>query len=200
MNRGLRRPGTADYDDVTLGSRHSSVLALVRDGEIAVGTVAQSLDLNLTTASGLIADLERAGLLQRSIDPADRRRTVVAIKSDQQARVNAWIEGATAPIERALQQLSSDERAAFVKAMALLDAELNPCTGLVCPTRRPATVQASFGIDWLTATWLLLRSDVGPVQSVHASLGARQRKAAERGRDGVVRRARVREYEHDRGR
>jgi DNA-binding MarR family transcriptional regulator len=75
--------------------------------------------------SGLVADLERVGFVERSADPADRRRIIVRVRPGHEAVVDAWLEGATAPLVRTLLQLSPRERAVFVKAMGYLDAELN---------------------------------------------------------------------------
>jgi hypothetical protein len=43
----------------------------------------------------------------------------------QRAAVGSWMDGASAPMERALGRLSPDERTSFVKAMTFLEAELN---------------------------------------------------------------------------
>src|ERR1700729_594894 len=75
--RQLRRPSmvTGDMDSARLGARHRSALALVREQDTTVGALAVALGLTLPTVSGLVADLERAGFVERSPDPTDRRRT-----------------------------------------------------------------------------------------------------------------------------
>ena len=125
--RGMRRrpDETVELQGVALGPRHGSVLALVRDGERSVGSLAAEVSLNLATVSGLVADLERAGFVERSPDASDRRRTLVRVVPGSEANVDLWLEGATAPIIRALNHLDPEERAVFVKAMGLLEAELN---------------------------------------------------------------------------
>jgi DNA-binding MarR family transcriptional regulator len=125
--RGLRRSPTetgVDGADV-LGPRHRSALALVRDHQASVSALAATLGLNLATTSGLVADLERVGFVERFTDPTDRRRTIVRMAPGRQACVDRWLQGATAPIVRVLEQLSPEQRTAFVTAMAYLDAELN---------------------------------------------------------------------------
>jgi DNA-binding MarR family transcriptional regulator len=137
--RGMRR-GTTEpvlLDGVPLGPRHGSALSLVREDASTVGVLAEALDLNLATVSGLVADLERVGFVERSTDPADRRRTIVQIAQGHEAVVDAWLEGATAPIVRALQQLTPGERSTFIKAMGLLEAELNlPSRSVEAPTSK----------------------------------------------------------------
>jgi DNA-binding MarR family transcriptional regulator len=125
--RGMRRrpDETVQLRGVVLGPRHGSVLALVRLGQRSVGSLASEVDLNLATVSGLVADLERAGFVERSPDASDRRRTMVRIVPGNEPSVDLWLEGATAPIMRALNHLDPQEREVFVRAMGLLEAELN---------------------------------------------------------------------------
>jgi DNA-binding MarR family transcriptional regulator len=92
---------------------------------MSVGEIASELGLTLATVSGIITDSERAGFVERAPDPDDRRRTIVSLVPEQRAAVSSWIDGTTAPMERALDRLSPDERASFVKAMTFLEAELS---------------------------------------------------------------------------
>lgn len=128
--RGLRRQPNAkeSVTGVVLGPRHSSALALIRERETTVGQLAVALDLNLATVSGLVGDLEHVGFAERSTDPRDRRRTLVRVKLGRDDYVDAWLEGATAPLMRALQRLNDTERSAFIKGLGYLEAELNRST------------------------------------------------------------------------
>jgi len=128
VSRGLRRRQlpAAVVDDSALGPRHSAALSLLRErGPMSVGRIASELGLTLATVSGIITDAERAGFVERSPDPGDRRRTIVSLVPTQRAAVNSWIDGASAPMRRVLDRLSPDERESFVKAMTLLEAELS---------------------------------------------------------------------------
>jgi DNA-binding MarR family transcriptional regulator len=128
VSRGLRRRQlpAAVVDDSALGPRHSAALSLLRErGPMSVGRIASELGLTLATVSGIITDAERAGFVERSPDPGDRRRTIVSLVPTKRAAVNSWIDGASAPMRRVLDRLSPDERESFVKAMTLLEAELS---------------------------------------------------------------------------
>ena len=128
VNRGLRRRRlpVAVVDEASLGPRHSAALSLLREhGSLSVGRIASELGLSLATVSGIVSDAERAGFVERAPDPGDRRRTIVSLVPTQRAAVSSWIDGASAPMERALGRLSPDERASFVKGMTFLEAELN---------------------------------------------------------------------------
>jgi DNA-binding MarR family transcriptional regulator len=126
--REMRRHqgGTTPAMLTELGPRHVAVLEQLRDGPIVVGDLASRLGLTLSTVSGLLANLDHAGLIDRAPDTADRRRTIVAISRRNKEVVEQWLDGAAAPLARVLDQLSKDERKAFLKAMDLLDRELGP--------------------------------------------------------------------------
>ena len=124
--RGMRR-----YQDQTtprtaapLGPRHVAALEQLRDGPLSVGALATRLGLTLSTVSGVLADLDRAGFVERTADRADRRRTIVQITPEARIAVQQWLDGAAAPLARVLDRLGADERAAFLKAMDMLEAEL----------------------------------------------------------------------------
>jgi len=90
---------------------------------VSVGTLAARLGLTLSTVSGVLAELDQAGFVERSADQADRRRTIAAIAPGARQAVEEWLDGAAAPLARVLDKLAADERAAFLKAMDLLEAE-----------------------------------------------------------------------------
>ena len=123
--RGIRR-----YQDqavaetgVPLSPRHVAALEHLRDGPLSVGILADRLGVTLSTVSGVLADLDQAKLVERSADQADRRRTIVQIRPEARRAVEEWLDGASAPLARVLDRLDTDERAAFIKAMDMLEAE-----------------------------------------------------------------------------
>jgi DNA-binding MarR family transcriptional regulator len=107
-----------------LGPRHVAALEQLRDGPITVGELAERLGLTMPTVSGVLADLDRAGFVDRRADPADRRRTIVQIADSQRDLVTRWLDGAAGPLARVLDKLSPTEQQAFLKAMNLLETEL----------------------------------------------------------------------------
>jgi DNA-binding MarR family transcriptional regulator len=107
-----------------LGPRHIAALQHLHGSPLTVGTLAAALGLTLPTVSGVLADLDRAGLIERHPDKADRRRTIVAISDARRPLIEQWLDGAAAPLARVLDRLAPAERAAFLKAMDMLEAEL----------------------------------------------------------------------------
>jgi DNA-binding MarR family transcriptional regulator len=126
--RGMRRSQdqAAPRTPAPLGPRHVAALEQLRGGPLTVGSLAARLDLTLSTVSNILADLDRAGLVTRSADPADRRRTIARITPARQALTEDWLDGAAAPLARVLDRLSPAERETFLKAMDMLEAELRP--------------------------------------------------------------------------
>jgi DNA-binding MarR family transcriptional regulator len=126
ITRGMRRSQdrSAPQTITPLGPRHVAALEQLRDGPLTVGALAARLDLTLSTVSGVLADLDRAGYVARQADVGDRRRTIVQITPAKNAEIEEWLDGAAEPLARVLERLAPDEQAAFLKAMDMLEAEL----------------------------------------------------------------------------
>ena len=127
VSRGMRRwqDRAAPQTPAPLGPRHVAALDQLRDGPVTVSELASRLGLTLPTVSGVLADLDRAGLVERRPDPADRRRTIVQIIPGQAALIGHWLDDAAKPLARVLDQLTPAEQQAFLKAMDLLETELH---------------------------------------------------------------------------
>ncbi len=108
-----------------LSPRHVAALDHIRGGPLTVGELASRLGLTLPTVSGVLADLDRAGLVERHPDPADRRRTIVQIIPGQATLIGHWLDGAATPLAHVLDKLTPGEQEAFLKAMDLLETELH---------------------------------------------------------------------------
>jgi len=129
ITRGMRRSQdrTAPETITPLGPRHVAALEHLRDGPITVGCLAGQLGLTMSTVSGVLADLDRAGYVERKADTGDRRRTFVEITPAKKAEIQQWMDGAARPMARVLDRLDPAEQAAFLKAMDLLETELRDC-------------------------------------------------------------------------
>src|SRR5690348_17612020 len=126
VTRGMRRwqDRAAPAAPAPLGPRHVAALEQLLGGPVTVSELASRLGLTLTTVSGVLADLDRAGFIERHPDPADRRRTIVQVVPAQAALIGEWLDGAARPLARVLDKLSPAEQEAFLKAMDLLENEL----------------------------------------------------------------------------
>jgi DNA-binding MarR family transcriptional regulator len=90
------------------------------DGGRSVGELAAELGLSLPAASTLARELEERGLITRSEDPADRRRTVVGLAPATEHAVRGWLAARSRPLEQALGALTEAEQDAFLKGLAAL--------------------------------------------------------------------------------
>lgn len=138
--RGMRRyqDQTTPQTAAPLGPRHRAALEQLRDGPLSVGALATRLGLTLSTVSGVLAALDQAGFVERSADQADRRRTIVEIAPAARPAVQRWLDGAAAPLARVLDRLAPEERAAFLKAMDMLEAEFRAADQPTGPGPGPA--------------------------------------------------------------
>jgi DNA-binding MarR family transcriptional regulator len=127
VTRGMRRwqDRAAPASPAPLGPRHVAALEQLRGGPITVSELASRLGLTLPTVSGVLADLDRAGFVERHADPADRRRTIVGVNPANRELIREWLDGAASPISRVLDKLDPAEQQAFLKAMNLLEIELH---------------------------------------------------------------------------
>jgi DNA-binding MarR family transcriptional regulator len=113
-----------------LGTARAGALScLWREGPMTAGALAARQGLQPQSVTRLLADLDTAGLVTRSTDPADRRRSLIAITGAGVAALQryvrpqeAWLAGALAA------RLSETERGVLRLAVALLDrlAEEDP--------------------------------------------------------------------------
>jgi DNA-binding MarR family transcriptional regulator len=92
--------------------------------------LAEYVGLRLPTASKLVEALRKGGNLTRREDPADRRRTLLALTPKGKSRVDEAMRVVRAHLRERLSGLSPDEQDLVRRAMALLEP-------LVAPARAP---------------------------------------------------------------
>ncbi len=119
LTRRLRRGASAD----ALASAKWSVLAaLHRLGPLSGTGLAQAEGVKPQTLTRLLLELEAAGLIARSADARDARRSVIALAPAGRRRLAAEVHRREAALGAALRRcLAPDERAALLAACALID-------------------------------------------------------------------------------
>jgi DNA-binding MarR family transcriptional regulator len=128
--RALKRGGAVPapfqdaFEQASLGPRHVPALMTVTfEGELSVSELAEKLALSLSTTSLMVGELSRAGLLERSEDETDRRRTIVRLNEDYREGVDSWLHERLDPFRRALERLSPRVRANFLEGWRVLGEE-----------------------------------------------------------------------------
>jgi DNA-binding MarR family transcriptional regulator len=112
-----------------LGPRHAApilTLAFVEDEELSVSELAQRIGLSLATTSQLVGELSRAGLVERSEDERDRRRTLVRLPDTYRPHIQALLAEHIAPMQRTLERLSPRAREHFLQGFRILREEVGP--------------------------------------------------------------------------
>jgi DNA-binding MarR family transcriptional regulator len=112
--------------DLTMGQM-KSLMALYRLGPMSVGEVARTLGVGLPAASVVVDRLVHLGLVARREDPADRRRTMVALTPEGTALIERLREGSLETLRAWFGALTAAERASLTQgARALLRAAQAP--------------------------------------------------------------------------
>ena len=109
-----------------LGARHATaLLSVALYGPMTVTQLATRHHAMVKTASLIAVELERAGLIERREDPADRRRTIVAIAKGKEQAVDAGLTKRAAPLQRALDRLTPAQRDGLIASLEVLGEELS---------------------------------------------------------------------------
>jgi DNA-binding MarR family transcriptional regulator len=115
----------ATFDAHRLTARHGAVLSQLAVAEnVGVTQLARVIGVSLSTASELIGDLSRAGIVERREDPADRRRTLVRLCQRYRGSVEQLVASRAAPLMRVLEQLSDRDRQGFAAGLRAWAAEV----------------------------------------------------------------------------
>ena len=106
--------------------RHISALIQVASEErLGMSELAERLSVSLATASQVVSELADWGLVERSTNESDRRRTYVTVAPAHQETIRALLHSRLGPMERTLRRLQPDERAALLRALTVLADELD---------------------------------------------------------------------------
>ncbi len=108
-----------------LGPRHGSLLVLIAlEGDLSVSELARRMGLSVSTVSLMVGELSRAGLVERSEDERDRRRTLVRLHHDHAGELEAWMRERIAPLSTALARMAPDVRAGFLEGWRQLAQQI----------------------------------------------------------------------------
>ena len=106
--------------------RHVAALVQVAlDGPLTISELAERLRVSLATTSQVVSDIEEWELVTKTTDPADRRRTLVAIADAHRPLIRAMIDQRLKPLQRTLQRLEPDQRVSFLQGLVVLADELD---------------------------------------------------------------------------
>lgn len=108
-----------------LAPRHLAAFAVIAiKGPLTISDLANHEGLALSTASLLVTQLFDAGLVDRSEDAADRRRTLVSIAPNHLSESQAVLRSKLAPLRRALDRMGPSRAKAMIEGMHILAEEI----------------------------------------------------------------------------
>ena len=126
VGRAKRLPIPPALQSLDLAPRHLALLAhLEYDGPASVNELAARLEVAPTTVSLMVSELSRPGVLERTADPADRRRRIIAIAPAYAAPIGEWLSGSASAWERVMRDLEPAERATVITALRAYEAALD---------------------------------------------------------------------------
>jgi DNA-binding MarR family transcriptional regulator len=126
--------GHAAFANAHPAPRHiAALLQIAADGPIGMSELAERLHVSLATTSQVVTELGDWGLIERSSDDADRRRTLVSVASAHRPLTRAIIDQRLRPLQRTLRRLEPDEAAALLRGLVVLAEELSAATA--APTK-----------------------------------------------------------------
>ncbi len=121
VNRFLRA-GDLDIDavaDMTMAQMRV-LFRLRKHGAITSGKLAASLHVTLPTITSVIDRMIGHGLVERSDDPNDRRRVIVALSSDGEALVERIQQGRRQRLTLLVDALGEDDLRSLVNGLTAL--------------------------------------------------------------------------------
>ena len=108
-----------------LGTRHATaLLSIALYGPMSVTELAKRHHVMVKTASLIAVELETAGLIERREDPADRRRTIIAIAKGKERAVADGLNRRAEPLQRTLVRLSAAQRDGLITGLEVLTEEM----------------------------------------------------------------------------
>ena len=113
------------WRDAPPAPRHiAALMRIVSEEGMSVTTLSSQLGVSLATASQVVTDLETGGLVRRYEDPADRRRTLLAVTETHRALAQAILDTRLRPVQRALDRMKPAEQRAVIRGLELIAEEL----------------------------------------------------------------------------
>lgn len=120
----LRRVRRRDAESGIGPAQLSALSVAVFDGPLTLGELARAEQVRPPTITRVVADLERAGLIERETDADDRRVIRVRATARGRAALRKGRERRIAELAAVLAGLTESERGVLERAAGVLEARL----------------------------------------------------------------------------
>lgn len=104
----------------------SMLRMLTTSGSSRPSAIAECLDVDRSSVSRMIQNLDDLGLIERTTDPADKRAHMLGLSAYGQERMAALRTGYQSPIRAALEEWNDADLAAFGRLLARFNEPLQP--------------------------------------------------------------------------
>ena len=119
--RDLLRNPYADAEEHGITGPQVTVMAcLVTRGPMALTELSRTLSMSHSSASGIVDRLQARGLVRRTEDASDRRRTTIAVTENVRGYVRELELGPVGRLARALDAATPTQRRAIKKGLKTL--------------------------------------------------------------------------------
>ncbi|HWC10016.1 MAG TPA: MarR family transcriptional regulator [Acidimicrobiales bacterium] len=122
LARRLRRETEGDVSP----SQISALSSISRLGPLALGELSTAEGVRPPTMTRVVACLEEAGLVTRTVDPADRRVAHVAVTAEGQRWLDRNRHRKDVFVASRLHALEPEDRATLARAVELLERLAEP--------------------------------------------------------------------------
>lgn len=136
--RATHAASTPTWLEIHLSMAQLKGLFVLTRGAMSVSEVGEALGTGKAAASLLIERLVRVGLVDRTEDPVDRRRTLVQLTTEGEQAVSRLRDGGRERFIDWLNRLSDDDLAALAQGMRALTAIVESDVTLETETTRLA--------------------------------------------------------------
>ena len=126
VRKQVEQPQNAATRGTGLTMPQVSTLSVLFDrGPVSLKDLSRELGLSHSTVSGIVDRLERQGLARRSVDPTDRRVSLIEVTDQVDAYARkGYAESQAGRLVGALEAASPRQRTSILEALALLDSLL----------------------------------------------------------------------------
>jgi len=125
LGRDLLRTPLAEAEQHGLTGPQVTLMAcLVTRGPLTVTELSRTVGMTHSTASGIVDRLQTRGLVRRTPDASDRRRTRITVTDKVTRYVRQLGAGPAGRLAAALESASPAERHAILRGLTLLRAAL----------------------------------------------------------------------------
>jgi DNA-binding MarR family transcriptional regulator len=98
-----------------------ALFLLMHEQPLTIGTLADRLGIGMSAGSHLVDRLVQEELVERSEDPANRRRTLLRLTPSAEALVTRLQQGRTEQLRRCLRRMEEEDLGGLLRGLHALD-------------------------------------------------------------------------------